>query len=96
MLRLGGGADKWIKVLIKINESCTVFIAPSMFIKTLLSLYERTGSLCDTAAAVSFFQPPKLCYLQSNDTKADSKKDKVRDGNPFFIHYAQPVDRGGA
>lgn len=36
------------------------------------------------------------CSLQSNSTKADSKKDKVRDGNPFSIHYAQPVDRGGA
>lgn len=70
-----------------------------MFIKTL-SFTLRTRweqrSLRDTAAAVSFFQPLKLCYLQSNGTKADSKKDKVRDGNPFSIHYAQPVDRGGA
>lgn len=39
---------------------------------------------------------PELCYVQSHGTKADSKKDKVRDGNPSSIHYAQPVDRGGA
>lgn len=76
------------------NESCTFFIAPSMFIKTLLSLC-GSREICVTQRQLSF-SPRNYATFNQMAQKQDSKKDKVRDGNPFSIHYAQPVDRGGA
>lgn len=75
----------------KKNESCTVFIAPSMFIKTLLSLYERTGSreVCVTQRQLSLsFSPRNYATFNQTAQKQTVKriKSEMEIHSPFTMH----------
>lgn len=95
VLRLWGGADGWIKALMKREKksSCTISSSLPVCLLKLFFQSENAEGIENRAVWHSgsrLFSPSPLkrCYLQSNGTKADSKKDKVRDGNPVSIHDA--------
>lgn len=93
--QMDGSADEKGKKRRKRGASGSVFVAPSVFIKTLLSPCERTGSRGGCLTQRRRRQPPTLPprnYATFNQTaqKEDSKKDKVRDGNPFSIRLPPP------
>lgn len=93
---MSGGDDKWMKVLMEEkergwgvgDENRSRFIAPSMFIKTLLSLCERAGSLRVKAAAVSVFQPPNYAIFNQTAQKQTVKriKSEMEIHSPFSMH----------
>ena len=74
-------------------------LLPVCLLKLRLSLRERGGSgeVCATQLRLSLsFSPRNYATFNQTAQKQTVKRIKSRDGNPFSIHYAQPVDRGGA
>lgn len=88
-----GSADKWIKVLMERekNKSYAIFIASSMFIKTFLSLCERTGSreVCVTQLQLSLsFSSRNYAAFNQTAQKQTVKriKSEMEIHSPFTMH----------